>query len=147
MVLNLYRADKMKGNTRLSCFSIKRLENVKKVYMIMPQKEERLSVKILTAWWNCYCQLDLNIHPNTCIHMQFFGGQILSLPLGAGLFSNHSACFKMQLLPNGRMVTASQQEKLVLPARKQVFTSTFLTPFFSCLFLVSSHQNFLCISA
>lgn len=91
--------------------------------------------------------LNLNAHPNTCIYVQLFGAQLLSLLLGAGLFSNHSACFKHQLLPSRCMLIASQQEKLVLPVQKHVFYGVVLSALFSSLLLVDSHQISPCIRA
>jgi len=52
--------------------------------------------------------------------MWFFGAQLLSLLLGAGLFSNRFARFKLQLLPSRCMVIALHQVKLVLPEQKHV---------------------------
>lgn len=91
--------------------------------------------------------LNLNAHPNTCIHVQIFGAQLLSLLLGASLFSNHSACFKLQLLPCRCTLIASQWDKLVLPVQKHVFSGAFLSALFSCLLFVGSHQISPCISA
>lgn len=91
--------------------------------------------------------LNLNADPNTCIHTRFFGAQLLSLLLGAGLLSNHFASFKLQVLPRMCLVIASQQEKLVLPVQNHAFTGAFLTASFSCVFLVSSHQIFPCMGA
>lgn len=107
---------------------------------------------VLTSRFRLLCRsavatmLNLNVHPNTCIYVQLFGAQLLSLLLGASLFSNHSACFKHQLLPSRCMLIASQQDKLVLPVQKHVFSGAVLSALFSACGFPSDLPLYQCTS-